>query len=314
MPNVNCNTNLNYSQFNDLNMKIIRFSLMVFVVVLPFNLYGIDNFKESHESKIELEIENTDNTGISFLDSLKELHLPDFSFFKKDTSTYLISFESKFTSNCLSKVLDNNTMSFYETYDCDDATLFLGLLSKFGLREITSSAYVGDFAVSDTAAINNELKKKNVVTKLPSDLRFCWYDMSKKDSVALFLLKNSRIKEQLSSKEFTYLSTKMVEVRLPIEYDENDNPTKWIERNKYLISIDLDSIGTKKLNSLTERNIAKYVALSINDKIIFMGIVNLVIDVGQLEVSLKKKILIAFYQELLFHKYPNIKVKGLIYR
>jgi hypothetical protein len=286
---------------------------MVFVVVLPFNLYGIDNFKESQDSKVELEIENTDNTEISFLDSLKELHLPDFSFFKKDTSTYLITFEPKFTSNCLNKVLDNNTMSFYETYDCEDATLFLGLLSKFGLREITSSAYVGDFAVSDTTAINNELKKKNVVTKLPSDLRFCWYNMSKKDSVALFLLKNSRIKEQLTSKEFTYLSTKKVEIRLPIEYDENCNPTRWIERIQYLIMINLDSIGTKKFDSFTERNIAKYVALSINDKIIFMGIINQVIDIGQLEISLKKQILIAFYQELLFHKYPNIKVKDLTY-
>lgn len=294
-------------------MKTIRLLLMVCVAAIPFNVYCIDKLTEHQNSKVELEIENR---GTSILDSLKEMKLSDFSFYKKDSSTYVISFESYFDSICLNNVLKYNEMHFQETYGNDliDMSMY-GNLFQHGLKQIQSgSAFIGNFAIADTALINKAYRKTSVKKKLPVDMFFHWYNIDQNDSVALYLLKGNSIKKNLSTQNITHLSAQQVIRHVPTEYNKDWMPTKWGETLGYSITMHFDSLGTKALYDLTKRNVNQYIAFSINGKIVFIGIVNQVIDGGQIEISLKKPILREFYQKLLFKKNPNVIIKDLRYK
>jgi len=295
--------------------------LMIFFMLFLFDLRGNNlNSKQKQDSIIEIDIEVQHQYFDNIVSELKTLSLPDLTIVYSNDSTIKITFIPIFKSIQLKNILRNTNISFLDTYKTEE----LGKSSVFsvfwehGIKKIESNdSHVVDFAISDTTAINNSLKKKDIIKNLPSNLVFVWCNTLKKDTVALFLINKNKTKYKINEKNFTKLSIEKNIANIAVEFDKDWKPTKWEKRANYIVNFKLDNYGTKLFYNLTKNNIGNRIAFSLNNKIISVPQINSTIEKGEVTMSLTgKQDLKELFKELLFSRYnrQKVQIKGIEYK
>ncbi len=182
------------------------------------------------------------------------------------------------------KTEDNIDDLLNEANDTDEAnanqkSLFTYLSPNLAQSQAQATSLVALAKVSDTATVNSLLKNKEITALLPNNLRnvkFLWDYKSQpsadkenpEEIISLYAIKSNRDDEA------------------PIEGDViADAKQEYDQLSKPVVSMTMNSVGTKKWAKMTAENVGKYVAVVLDDYVYTAPVVNGAITGGSTQIS-----------------------------
>ncbi len=179
----------------------------------------------------------------------------------------------------------NNLLGDLEKEESDDKKL-KGLFSYLAPSAPRSqqevSAIVGRANIADTGIVNSLLKNKEIIALLPSNLRYTKFLWDYKPQVItsekegeenvsfinLYAIKSNRNSQPTIDGDVIADATQ--------EYDQLSNP---------VVSMTMNSKGTRKWSKMTGENVGKFVAVVLDDYVYTAPIVNGAITGGSTQIS-----------------------------